>query len=113
MKALKESLIETYTSVVFSAKEAADTSLLDPYVGDIFQYLSLLSSDEHNNDLDFVKSIVGLLGDLTGLYGKKVQHLLGLPFVSQIIGILDRSTNKEHRKVARWTLNVITKSLHN
>ncbi len=110
IRSLKECLIETYTNVVFCVKEAGDTSTLDLYVKDIFQYLEQLST-QAESDLEILKLVAGLVGDFGGLYGKKIQQLLTAGFVAKVIGTLERSPQREHKKVARWSQNVITKAL--
>jgi len=106
---LKSTVVESYTSVVFGISEAKDTTILDAYVPELFQYLGIVCNT--SNSLDFHKSIVALIGDLTTLYGKKIQPLLALPFVVKLIQDLENSPNKEHKNVGKWARSTITKAL--
>ncbi len=96
---------------MFSVKESGNTSPLDPYVSSIFQYLSLLCEDTQGTDMSITKQAIGLLGDLSGLYGNKILALLRLPFVGKAIIKLGQSSSEEHRKVARWAQGVVNKAL--
>ena len=110
IKSLKECLIETYTSIVFSVKEMGDTSGLDTCVTGIFGYLEKLST-QAGNDLDFMKQVLALITDLAGLYGRKIQALLTAEFVAKMLAVLEASANKEHKKIAQWSQKVINKAL--
>lgn len=111
IKALKESILESYTGIIITVKELQTTSILDPYVGDLFQYLNILSGTEHADTLDFVKLLVGLVGDLANLYGKKIQPLLIAPFVMKIIDLLKKSAVKEYRQLATWAQKSVSIAL--
>jgi len=83
--------------------------MLDPFVNDIFQYLDKLCSKGTPESIDLIKSIAGLMGDLAELYGIKLKPVLSLAFIAKTISILEKSTNKENRKLARWVKNLIKK----
>jgi hypothetical protein len=96
---------------VFSLKEINETSVLDPYISDLFQYFSLLYAANASNNVELMKSILALIGDIAGLYGKKIQTLLVLPFVSTLTDAFMKSSNKEYKKIANWTKVSIEKAL--
>eukprot|EP00831_Metopus_contortus_P012421 TRINITY_DN14_c0_g1_i5.p1 TRINITY_DN14_c0_g1~~TRINITY_DN14_c0_g1_i5.p1 ORF type:complete len:193 (+),score=35.28 TRINITY_DN14_c0_g1_i5:104-682(+) len=108
---LKESIVESYTGIVFGVKESQDTSIFDPYVPDLFQFIQCLCSEEISSNMEVVKGIVGLIGDLSDLYGKKVAQFVSLPYVHHIIGILDKSTLKDHKQTANWANVSVAKAL--
>lgn len=111
IKNLKESLLESYTGIVLGVKGSPATSAIDPYVNEIFQYLNLLCPQEPAPSLELSKSIAGLIGDLAEIYGIKAAPLLTQPFVERIIGLLDKSSAKDHRQLARWVRGVLLKIL--
>jgi importin subunit beta-1 len=111
IKNLKESIIESYTGVVLGIKGSPVTSAIDPYVNDIFQYLNLLCPQEPTPSLDLAKSIAGLIGDFAEIYGAKAAQLLSLPFIERIIGMLEKSSAKDHRQLARWVRGFLIKIL--
>ena len=111
IQALKECLIEGYIGIIFGVKVAQDTSILDLYVNDIFQYLETLCSGDLNFPEDFLKSVVGLIGDLSDLYKKRIQSVVSRPFVQRVIGVLEKHTLKEYKTVAQWARSCVMKSL--
>jgi len=107
---LKENIIEAYIGIVYGVKEAHDTSILDTYVPDMFKYLETICNGEIGEDMEFIKQIVGLIGDLADLYGGRIKDLLIQPFITRIIGIISKATNKEYKQVAEWTKLCIAKA---
>eukprot|EP00826_Nyctotherus_ovalis_P064804 TRINITY_DN9513_c0_g1_i22.p1 TRINITY_DN9513_c0_g1~~TRINITY_DN9513_c0_g1_i22.p1 ORF type:complete len:682 (+),score=170.16 TRINITY_DN9513_c0_g1_i22:520-2565(+) len=113
---LKESIIDAYVSLVYGVKVAQDTAIMDFYLPDIFKFIEYLCEGELDISQEFLKNIVGLIGDMGDLYGNRVKELLMQPFVKRVVGILDKATNRECKHVAAWTSNIIKKAiacLHN
>lgn len=106
MQSLKECLIESYTGIVFGVKEAKDTSILDLFVNDIFEYLSILCNDD-SLSLPMAKSIAGLIGDIAQLYGKKVENLLKSGFMIRLKQILASSHQKDCADTYQYLLKAI------
>lgn len=110
IKSLKECVLEAYTCIVISVKEAGDTTILDQYVKDIFAYLEQLSI-QPENDQRLLVLVVGLIADFVGLYGKKIQTLLALPFIAKLIDLVSKSAITENKKAARRAQTLIEKAL--
>lgn len=85
--------------------------MLDPYVPAIFQYMNLLCPSEGHLNLELIKMIAGLIGDLAELYGNKISQLIVAPFIERIVGILERSQVKDHVQLSRWVKSTIQKIL--
>ena len=111
MQSLRENIVESYTGIVFGVKEANEPVLFYAYVGGVFEYLSHLCSGDLSNNMDLVKGVAGLIGDIADLYGKKVQSYLTLPFVQKVIRMLGESRTKDHSDAANWANAAITKAL--
>ncbi len=112
---LKENIMECYTGITFGLKEAGDTGIFDAYLTGVFGYMNRLCGDggEIQVDVDFLKTVVGLIGDLADLYGTRLQMLLtqSFPFVQRAISVLEKCTSKEHRLVAQWARVSLDKAL--
>ena len=111
LRSLKLTIIECYTSIVYGLKDGGDTSIFDPYVNDVFQYMALACAAGLSDSIDSVKTILGLVGDLADLYGKKVQNLLTLPFIPHLLGLADKTVGKEYKQFSRWVKNAIAKAM--
>jgi hypothetical protein len=106
MQNLKESIIEGYIGLLHGVRESKDPSTLDGFVSDIFGYLHRLYTITGDN-LEFLKAIVGLIGDFAVLYGKKLEPLLQADFVSSAIAQLDRSNLKAHKETVAFATKAI------
>ena len=100
MESLREAIIEGYIGVVFGVKESRDTTLLDPYVSGIFDYICALCTSGFTTSMGLLKGLADLMGDLALLYGRNTQGLLGKPFVPHIIQALDTSSIRTHKEAA-------------
>ena len=94
-------------------KEIRDTTVLNPYVEGLLRYLEQLANEGNGANLEFMKSILSLVADLAVLYGKTIRQVLELGFVSRTIEALNNSSQKEHKRVARWAKKTIDKTLNN
>ena len=110
IKNLKEAIIEGYTGIVYGINVAKDTTIMNPYIEDIFKYIECLCVTDPNMEQDFLKSIVGLIGDIGDLYGNLIKEILNLPFITRIVGILSKATNKDCKNVADWAKNAIERA---
>lgn len=108
MQSLKETIIESYTSIVYGVSEGHDTSILDIYINDITQFLTSVSNAEIEND--FAKQIAGLIGDIANLYGGKVQSFIQLPIVKVLLKKLEQSPIREYKQTAKWLQAGINKA---
>jgi len=109
VQSLKEVIIDAYTSLVYGIKIAQDTTVMDFYLSDIFKFIECLCEGDLNISQEFLKNIVGLIGDIGDLYGVRIKDLLLQPFVKRIVGVLSKITNKDCQHVANWTNAVIKK----
>lgn len=101
--------MESYTGIILGIKETKDTTQLDPYVQDIFQYFNLLCPPDGQPAIELAKLMAGLIGDLTEIYGVKLGPVLQAPFIERILCILEKSNGKEHKQLARWVRITISK----
>ncbi len=102
MQNLKECVIESYIGIVYCVKEGGDVTVLDQYINDIFQYLSVICAADLSYNLDYLKSVAALIGDLASLYDQKAYQLLAKEFIPRIIHVLDSSTVQDHKDTAKW-----------
>lgn len=109
VQSLKEAIIEAYTSLVYGVKVAQDTIIMDFYLPDIFKFIECLCEGDLDLPQEFLKNIVGLVGDIGDLYGTRVKDLLLQPFVKRMVGVLSKITNKDCQHVANWANAVIKK----
>jgi len=72
----------------------------------IFEYLEKLYKSSPM-DLEILKQVAGLVGDLMKLYGKKIQEIPNLHFVIPMLDTLGTSTHSEYRSTVAWCKKVI------
>jgi len=97
---LKESLIEAYSGIFYCLKEAQDTSVMDPCIAELFKYIQSVYKEDI--DKEFLRSMVGLIGDIANLYEGRVKHLLQQTFVQRMIAQLDCIHDKESKSLTSW-----------
>ena len=108
---LKESIIESYTGIVFGVKDSLDTSVLKPYVPAIYDYIYRLCSTNAAYEIDFIKSIVGLIGDVSSIFGREYKSYITQPHISKLINILESNPTKDYQAIANWAKTSINKAL--
>lgn len=86
--------------------EGGSTSIFNAHIKEIFDYLEQLCKQSVQN-LELLKQIAGLVGDLIKLYGKKIQEVHNLEFVMPLLEILNRSENGDYKKMVAWCKKVI------
>lgn len=106
---LKESLVESYTGIVFGVKEGKDTSILDPFISDIFAYLNTMCTQDPVLDNHLAKLVAGLVGDVVALYGKIAVNLVKAPFIQRVIQVLLAAPQKDCRDAADYMQKNISK----
>jgi hypothetical protein len=111
LRNLKLTIVECYTSIVYGVKDSGDTSIFDLYVTELFQYLNLACNAGLADTFDSVKTALGLVGDLAGLYGNKIQQLIQAPFISRLLSIAEKGVGRENQQFARWAKNSLAKAL--
>jgi hypothetical protein len=109
MNTLKESLVESYTGIVFCVKEGKDTSILDPFISDIFNYLNTLCMQESVLDPLLAKLVAGLVGDVVALYGKIAINLVKAPFIERVKHVLLALPQKDYRDACEYMQKNIAK----
>lgn len=72
----------------------------------IFEYLEQLYKTTPR-DMEILKQIAGLVGDLIKLYGKKIQEVPNLSFVMPMLEVLGESNHAEYRSIVAWCKKVI------
>ena len=108
---LKECLVDSYTGIVYGMKEANDRTGLQNYSRGIFQFLAVICADVESINIEFLRSVCGLVGDIADFIGPSVRSYLGDHFIQKMIKRLEASPSKEHRTVATWATTSISKAL--
>lgn len=111
LQQLKETLIESYTGIVFGIKEANEPAALEEYVQGIFTFLLTISSDIDHMDLESLRSICGLIGDIASFLGPRVKMYVAGPQIQNMIKRLDSYGNKDQKNVALWANTSVAKAL--
>jgi len=81
---VRESVCEAYIGIVQGLSDEKRQDLLVPYLGPIFQFLSLLAEDK-DREIGVTRSCVALIGDLASNLQAAVAAHLRSPFISQLI----------------------------
>ena len=95
---------------MYAFKDTGDTAIFDAYVPELFEYLNRSYNAGLTDTFDSLKTVLGLIGDLASLYGSKIQHLLGAPFIPRLLSLAEKGVGKENQQFARWAKGVISKA---
>eukprot|EP00826_Nyctotherus_ovalis_P039961 TRINITY_DN3883_c0_g2_i1.p1 TRINITY_DN3883_c0_g2~~TRINITY_DN3883_c0_g2_i1.p1 ORF type:complete len:769 (-),score=174.26 TRINITY_DN3883_c0_g2_i1:172-2478(-) len=109
MQSLRESIIDAYVGIAYGLSVAKDTSIMDPYIAELFRYMQSLYKDDISQKL--LSAVVGLVGDLASLYKGRVKDLLSQIFVQRMIGMLEKVNDEECRSTASWAKAMVAKAL--
>lgn len=107
---LTDSIIESYTGIIYGLKEAKNSDSLDPFVPKLFEFLTALCQNMEIMKPDLQKAVGGLIGDLIDLYDTRAKTFAQSPFLTKLMQILEESKLKDHMQVAKWLKNCITKA---
>ena len=108
LQSLREGILEAYVGLLHGVRECRDTSILDPFVQGIFEYMRRLTTGEAGRNLELLKAIVGLIGDFAMVYGKKLEQLLIADFVTNAIALLDQSNLKVYKETSTFAAKAIS-----
>ena len=87
VKSLRYELIQTFTSIELTFNNN-ENNILTPYIKDIFEFIKSCVSDIKIQDIEILKSILGLLIDLFGIYGGQFKELCNENFTATFIKLI-------------------------
>lgn len=102
MTVLREGILEAYVGVVQGLHDGGNSSLIQPQLATIFQFLEVVALE--NDDEGIAKNSIGLIGDLATLlepHSEQVAAYFRQDFVNELInqGLQQDSLNE----IALWT----------
>lgn len=107
--------IEAFTGMVIgSSRNAATKEILYPFVTDFMFYINSIVVDANRSD-QLTKSIIGLLGDVARLFGKRVKYTLVENPLHHLL--IEHSKGELHfskstQEIANWAQQIIVKIYH-
>ena len=92
VKTLRYELIQAFTCIelTFNNNENNnETNILTPYIKDIFAFIKSCVSDTKIQNIEILKSILGLIIDLFGMYGAQFKELCNENFTAAFIKLIE------------------------
>ena len=88
VKNLRYELIQTFTCIELSFNEKPNQKYLTPFIQDMVAFIKSCVEDTNIQTIDILKSILGLIIDLFGIYGQQFKQICDENFVSVFIKIV-------------------------
>ncbi|CAO3612369.1 unnamed protein product [Mucor hiemalis] len=107
--------IEAFTGLAIgSSQNAATKEIMFPFIIDFIFYVSSVVMEQKRSE-QLTKSIIGLLGDIARLYGKRVKHTLVENPLNHML--IEHSKgelyfSKSTREIAHWAQQIMIKIYH-
>ena len=88
VKSLRYELIQAFTCIELTFNNV-DNNVLTPYIKDLFEFVKSCVIDTKIQNIEILKSILGLLLDLFGMYGGQFKELCDENFTASFIKIIE------------------------
>lgn len=98
---LRESILEALTGFLQGLSSANQTSLMIPYIPQMFAFLDLVAADNTRTDA-VTKAAVGVIGDVSSHLGQQVRPHLNRPGVHALVGAAQNSKNEHTKEAGEW-----------
>ena len=82
---LRETLVDCYTSMVHGISTHNASDVLTNYIDSIFVFLQKCCASEIRPSQKILKDILGLVGDMADVLGRRIATHVQTPFVSQMV----------------------------
>ncbi|KAI8976845.1 armadillo-type protein [Pilobolus umbonatus] len=104
---LYEGVIEAYVGIVQGLNGTSQTSLLLPYLANVFEFIHSIAVDQNRTD-SLTRSIIGLLGDLAETFEGQLKALFIQEWIPALLreARTSRHFNSSTKETARWAKEV-------
>jgi hypothetical protein len=104
-------LIECYSTLIHGAQDSGKQDLFVAHTEKIFQFLQKSCETQYNPDLELIKLVVSLIGDLANILNKHIAHLIKNPFVEQIIMHLKNQPDQTSQELSAWAIEACKQAI--
>jgi len=101
MNQLRESLLETYTSIFAGLSDENAQNLFRPYVDSVWQLICVVGKDEDTEDSVLI-SAVSLVGDIAKGFGSQATGLVSQTAIQELLHKSRRHSNSKVQERAQW-----------
>lgn len=101
---LQGALIESYTCIIQEVNDSQETyKMVEPHVSDIAQFCIICVHDKYSPNLQRLKEVAGLIGDLASIYQNK--NYYPIEDIEKIVEYLRNTEEQEACNIAEWIIN--------
>lgn len=112
LNTLREAVLEAYTGIIQGLSTDGKADLFAEYLGGVGPFFEIIAGEKVPDD-EVTKSAAGVVGDLATRLGHnpKVQTLLRLPAILQIVMAACKSENESTKEQGEWAKKSVEKVL--